>query len=274
MSALQAAAPATRARPSGKLRADVVAVTALGPAEREAMWRVFSRYYAEVSRPTFEADLDEKDDVILLSDSGDRSLQGFSTLKLFEETVSGRRCLAIFSGDTIVDEAYWGQRALHRRFIRYVVMHKLRRPHLEVHWFLITKGYKTYLLLARNFPSYWPRHSARTPPHEAVLLDRLARRKFGEAWKPERGVLEFAQAMGRLKEGVAPIDRALMQDPDVRYFAQRNPGHQRGDELCCLGRVDLELWAAFTWRLVRRTFARTGDRARRLWSLAAAALGG
>ncbi len=264
----------TSARASGRLRADVVAVRELAGAQRDAMWAVFSRYYAEVSRETFDADLDEKDDVILLSDSGDRSIQGFSTLKLYEETVSGRRCLAIFSGDTIVEEAYWGQRALHRRFIRYVVMHKVRRPHLEVHWFLITKGYKTYLLLARNFPAYWPRHSARTPPHEAVLLDRLARRKFGASWKPERGVLQFETCLGRLKEGVAPIDAALMSDPDVRFFTKQNPGHGRGDELCCLGRVDLELWTSFTLRLFRRMFSRTGERARRLWSVAAAALGG
>lgn len=274
MTVSSASAIALRAPASGRLRADVVSVRALDPAQREAMWSVFARYYADVSRATFDADLDDKDDVIVLSDSGDRSLQGFSTLKLYEETVSGRRCLAIFSGDTIVDEAYWGQRALHRRFIRYVVMQKLKRPHLEVHWFLITKGYKTYLLLARNFPAYWPRHSARTPPHEAVLLDRLARKKFGPAWRPERGVLQFDECLGRLKEGVAPIEASLLSDPDVRFFTKQNPGHGRGDELCCLGKVDLTLWVSFTARLFKRAFTRTGERVRRVVSVAAASLGG
>lgn len=263
---------APRARPTGRLRADVVPVAALSPAQRDAMWSVFARYYADVSRETFERDLAEKDDVIVLSDSGDRSVQGFSTLKLYRETVGGRRCLAIFSGDTIVAEAYWGQRALHRRFIRYVVTQKLRHPTLDVHWFLITKGYKTYLLLARNFPAHWPRHSASTPPHEAELLDRLARRKFGAAYKPERGVLQFERCQGRLKEGVAPIEATLLDDPDVRFFVQKNPGHAKGDELCCLGRVDLTLWAAFTARLLSRAWSRTGDRARRLWAVASAAL--
>jgi len=265
---------AVRQEPSGRLRADVVSVAAIDDATKTAMWRVFARYYADVARDAFELDLSEKDDVILLSDSGDGSVQGFSTLKVFEETIDGRRCLAIFSGDTIVEEAYWGQRALHRRFIRYVVMKKVSNPHLSVYWFLITKGYKTYLLLARNFPGYWPRHDSATPPIEGALLDRLAVRKFGEAWRPSLGVLKFERCIGRLKEGVAPIEASLLDDPDVRFFASKNPGHARGDELCCLGRVDLGLWFAFTARLFERTFRRTGDRARRIWAVAAAALSG
>lgn len=243
-----------RRLPSGRLSAEVVKVASLAPSDVDAMWSVFARYYAEVSREVFERDLAEKDELILLRDAGDRSIRGFSTLKVFEETIDGRRHLAIFSGDTIVEQAYWGQRALHRRFIRYVVGKKLQNPRAAVYWFLITKGYKTYLLLARNFPDYYPRHDAPTPAAEAALLDRLSRRKFGDAWKPALGVLQFERCAGRLAEGVAPIDPSLLEDPDVRFFAQKNPGHAHGDELCCLGRVDLKLWASFTARLLRRVF--------------------
>lgn len=251
---------------SGRLLGEVASVDRLDPETREAMWHCFSRYYEEVERAAFEADLSEKQRVILLRDSGDGSLQGFSTLKIYDLVHQGRRCVAIFSGDTIVEAAYWGQKALHRTFLRFVISQKLSRPHLPLYWFLITKGYKTYLLLARNFPEYWPRHERPTPSWEASLIDHLAREKFGDAWRPERGVLEFPRCAGKLRDGVAPLDEALLAAPDARFFAEKNPGHAGGDELCCIGKVDLRLYFAFSWKQLRRFASLTGGVARRVWA--------
>ena len=95
---------------TGKLIAIVKPVAALNADERSRMWSVFARYYAEVKHETFTQDLSEKNDVILLLDSGDRSIQGFSTIKVYEEQHKDRAFLAIFSGDTIVEEEYWAKR--------------------------------------------------------------------------------------------------------------------------------------------------------------------
>ncbi len=259
---------------TGKLIAIVKSVASLNADERSRMWTVFARYYAEVKHETFAQDLSEKNDVILLLDSGDRSIQGFSTIKVYEERHRERAFLAIFSGDTIVEEEYWGQKALHRRFVRYVVTEKLKRPFTPVFWFLITKGYKTYLLLARNFPEHWPRHTRATPSWEASLIDHLALRKFGKAYDPGRGVLRLAGDAPRLRDGVAPLDAQLLSAPDVRYFVDQNPGHARGEELCCIGRVDALLWLAFTGRLFKHVFQRTSLRARRVLAMATAGLFG
>ena len=66
---------------SGRLTSEVVPLDALHPTAVEEMWRVFSKYYTDVSREAFDLDLSQKNDVILLLDSGDMSLQGFSTLE-------------------------------------------------------------------------------------------------------------------------------------------------------------------------------------------------
>lgn len=257
---------------SGHLVARVVSVSALSAELREAMWRLFERYYADVTCERFQHDLSEKQEVILLFDSGDRSMRGFSTLLCYEDHHRGRRFVAVYSGDTVIDEAYWGQRALQRRFVRWVVLQKLRRPFTPVYWFLITKGYKTYLLLSRNFPNYWPRHDRPTPDWESSLIDHLARSRFGDAWKPELGVLRFDSSLGRLREGVASVDASIIAAPDARFFVEKNPGHAVGDELCCIGRVGLDLWGAFTLRLLRRALAGTKTRARRIWAAAMAVL--
>jgi hypothetical protein len=225
------------------------------------MWTVFRAYYADVRRADFDRDLDEKDHVILLRDSGDASLQGFSTLKVYDQLVQGRRVRAIFSGDTIVDAAYWGQSALHWTFLRFLVQQKLRSPATPLYWFLISKGYKTYLLLARNFPEHWPRHDRATPELAQALLDALSIGRYGDAYDRTRGVLSFPEPHGRLRTYVAPLTEAELAHPDVRFFAERNPGHVEGDELCCLGKVDL----AFVLRGAGRSLVRP-LRARRLAS--------
>ncbi len=257
-------------RRSGRLRAEVASIAALHPTAVDEMWRLFSQYYAEVARAQFEADLSRKDDVILLVDSGDGSLQGFSTLEVYRRRIRGRRFVAVFSGDTILEHAYWGQTALQSSFVRYVMKVKLSHPLEPVYWYLISKGYKTYLLLARNFASYYPRHDLPTPAFEQDILHLLSTDKYGPAYVPDEGVLRFEQCQGRLKPGVAPIDAGLLERADIRFFVARNPGHARGDELCCLGRVDLGLVLRFGSRLLSKWSAAWSRRMRRLWAGAAA----
>lgn len=240
------AVPASR-----KLAWRIRTIDELHPETVDAMWSLFSRYYADVARERFEADLREKDSVILLRDEG-RKLRGFSTLVHLEGEVDGEAFGAVFSGDTIIDHRFWGQTALQQAFFRHLVARKLKRPFRPLWWFLISKGYKTYLLLARNFPTYWPRHDRPTPPHELALLDALARAKYPDAWRPDLGILRFEEKLGRLRGSVAPIGARDLEDPHIRYFVERNPGHAAGDELVCAGRIDLALCTEFLSKMARK----------------------
>lgn len=236
----------------GALSAQTVSIGAVDHASREQMWSLFSRYYCESTRAVFERDLQAKHHVIVLREPTG-GIAGFSTLETWLQEVDGKKVAVIYSGDTVVDERYWGQTALQRAFLRYMVRGKLRHPFTPVYWFLISKGYKTYLLLSRNFLVYWPRHDASTPPFEAALLDALARRKFPQRWQPERGVLCHEAESGKLKPEVAPAEAQLLeQHPDVRFFVEKNPGHADGDELCCLGLVHPAQWLAYLAKLARR----------------------
>ena len=205
-----------------------------------------------MDRDRFERDLLGKQHVILLFDAADDALQGFSTLEVYTRTLEGRTFAVVYSGDTIIAPGYWGQTALGVAFVRFVLACKLRRPILPLYWFLISKGYKTFFLLSHNFPEYWPRHDQPTPARPAAILSYLATDKFGGAFLPARGILHFDPPLGRLRAGVAPIEPALLADPEVRFFVEKNPGHEQGDELCCLGRIDLRMGLFYLSRLVRR----------------------
>ena len=145
------------------------------------------------------------------------------------------------------------------------------RPLTPVYWFLISKGYKTYLLLSRNYTTYWPRHDKATPSWERTLIGHLATDKYGSSYRPATGVLRFEAREGRLKDGVAPVDPEALTHPDIRFFLQRNPGHVDGDELCCVGKVDMGLWTKFTGRLMTKAVTQTTRTARRIWAVATTA---
>lgn len=234
-----------------KLRARVVPVDALAPRDVDAMWALFERYYDCVDRSRFEADLSQKDHVIVLR-AADARLCGFSTLKRLSVTQDGTTHHAVFSGDTVVEQAYWGDRSLGVAFLRYLAWARLRHPLSPLWWILITKGYKTYLLMAHNFAEFWPRHDQPTPPDRRTLIDRLATHLFPEAWRADLGVVRFATPMGQLKAGVATIPAGLRErNPHVAFFDRHNPGWPHGDELFCVARMAWTMpltYALKAWR--------------------------
>lgn len=234
------------------LKVSIVPVSRIDEATRAAMWALFSDYYEAVTREKFERDLAGKDHVILVRSTADKSVQGFSTITTFESRVQGRRVIGVFSGDTIMGKAHWRQTVLQRGFLRYAMGVKLRHLRVPVYWFLISKGYKTYLLLARNFNEYWPRWDKPTPQWQAAVIDDFARRRFPDAWRPEVGLLKFAECEGRLKCDVAQVDDKARALPEVRFFEERNPGHADGDELCCLGRISFDQAASYVLKVARK----------------------
>lgn len=233
-----------------RLSAETRSVRTLDRATRVAMWALYRGTYDRADEARFLADLDQKDDVIIVRDALG-ALQGFTTLCCYRH--GGVR--VVFSGDTVIAAPFQGQTALQRAFVGYV-MRVVVRAREPVYWFLISKGYKTYLLLSRNFLEYWPRHDRPTPAAAQALLASLARERFGAAYRPEQGIVRFEPPGPRLEPGVAPLDPREADRPDIRFFEVHNPGWVNGDELCCIGRVDLAMGLNYVRRLVLRRVRR------------------
>jgi hypothetical protein len=215
---------------------------------RDACWAIFDRYYDNTDRARFERDLSEKRDVFLLWAEG--RIVGFSTVTV--EEVGG--VVSVFSGDTVIEHAYHGNTALQWAFFQYIAVTKLKNPHRTVAWFLISKGYKTYLLLAKNFVTFYPRRGVETPAWARQLIVTLASRRFGAALDPERLTLHFEADHEHLRPDVAPTEG--QQDPDIAFFVAANPKHATGDELCCIGVVDAKLMLTFPVRQVLKRWRR------------------
>ena len=224
----------------GRLAGLVVARADLSSFDRDSMFAILCTYFSGVCRVQFDADLAEKDRVIVLRDRNDGQIQGFSTMVRMEVSIDGRNVVAFFSGDTIVARQYWGESVLSRlwgqtvfaEFDRIAVL----RPSTQVYWFLICSGYKTYRFLPVFFRQFYPNPKQETPEAMKHVIDSLARARYGSRYDVVSGVVRLENATP-LRPGVADMTEPRLRDPIVSFFAEKNPGHARGDELACLTEI-------------------------------------
>jgi hypothetical protein len=234
-----------------QLVAQTVRIKKLKRDEIEKMYNLFNEYYDNHSLQTFEHDLFEKNHVILLRDKKDKSLQGFSTLLRVPLKKSGKNVLGVYSGDTVIRKEYWGSGALGIEFLKYLWKLKMKRPGTAVYWFLISKGYKTYLLMAKNFAHHYPRYDEVTPPEYKALMNDFYSQKFGEHYHPESGIISYEGKSCALKEHVADITPDLLSNPKVAFFQKQNPKWADGHELTCIAKMTV--WMPFKYAL-KKTF--------------------
>jgi hypothetical protein len=236
------------------LRSAVLDVRSLDKAVRDSMFSLFSRCYAATSTDRFERDLSEKDSVILLCGPGG-AICGFSTLVTFPFRHEGRDLRIVFSGDTIIDRAYWGSQTFSSAWIRHIGKLARQAPELPLYWLLIVKGHRTYRYLPAFGIKFVPDWRGIEDSRLMNLRDSVARARFGEAYDAETGLVRHAHPQGHLAAEYADISERELKRVDVRYFLERNPGHAQGDELVCLCELGADNMRPLTRRLFEQGFA-------------------
>jgi hypothetical protein len=237
-----------------KLKAKTFLVSKVTDSYLDEMFCLFKKYYENVDENKFKNDFRSKDKVIVLTDI-DKNLRGFSTIKRINIDIERKKVHGIFSGDTVLDSNFWGGNELAIEFFKNVVKEKLKKPNKELYWFLISKGYKTYLLLANNFETYYPRFDRPIPLKELEILHLFAKAEYGNLYEEKSMLLKTAGKHDRLKYTVAPINEALKaKNPKIAFFEKMNPSWKDGDELCCIGAVDAGLVKKFCYRSMVKKF--------------------
>ncbi len=222
-----------------QLTSKTIKISSLRPNQIHEMFAIFEKFYDNVSLDRFKSDLSNKSRVILLL-TQKKEIKGFSTLDEFDLDLHNKNYRILYSGDTIISSEYWGTPVLTLAFLKYMTLLKLRFPTRPVWWFLISKGYKTYLLLANNFLNYYPRLDKETPNEHKDLIAALSEKIYPGKFNHKTGIIEFRSGEHeKLKEYVAPITKELKTKyPKIAFFDEQNPNWKNGDELSCIGEVD------------------------------------
>jgi len=226
-----------------------VPVVALDDGTRNRMARLYLASYDGSSQALFLDDLAAKDEVLLVHSAGE--LIGFTTLRVFEHEWQGRRIRVIYSGDTVVERAHWGQQVLAFAWISRMGELKRELPDTPLMWLLLVKGHRTFRYLPVFGKSFYPHWSVDRSDLKP-LADALALEMFPDDYNAETGVVEFAESHGHLNPQIALPAPEELDREGVRFFLQRNPGFQRGHELVCLCEVEEHNMKPLTLRLFRK----------------------
>lgn len=220
--------------PLPKIRSRTLRRERLSDIQIDEMFELFQQYYANADRERFRSDLNEKSHVIMYFVSG--RVAGFSTLiaRSFAETGKAR---FLFSGDTVLRKDIWGMKRLKVDFGLFVLKQRFFHPFNPFYYMLISKGFKTYLLIRKNLRRSYPNCFEPTPETHQKMVDFFYRKKFGDEYHAEEGLIRYHSLRDSVKGGVADPTLEQLKDPDIAYFVKRNPRYAEGEELACIAEV-------------------------------------
>ena len=235
-----------------KQRKDITLDECLG------MYELFKVYYQNTPFSQFLEDFSNKTGAHIAKRKSDGKVVGFSTGVARTIEVDGKPTRILFSGDTVMSKEYWGTSAFPQSFFRWLLSERLRHPTLPMYWFLISMGYRTYLILANNFYKYYPNIDGDDPQLRDVAF-AAADNIFPGALNRETGLLDFGEDACALSDFVTPITDKERAVPKIAFFESRNPGWAQGDEMACVGSMD---WVSFGRVILdaRRTLFKKGTR--------------
>lgn len=199
------------------------------------MYAIYAQYYENTNFPLFLKDFSNKHGAILIFHPKTARIVGFSTMAVHQFEFGHQRYTFVFSGDTVIEREFWGTRALQASFAKLLIKLRFQYPMDEFYWLLISKGYKTYLLMANNNYTYYP-NLENKHQHLAPVVEYYCKKFFPQYYCELTKLLNFGEDYQPLKGDVAPITHQMrIENPKIDYFAQLNPTWEQGTELPCIG---------------------------------------
>lgn len=236
----------------------ILPIKNLTPEQIKVMYSLMMQYYENVSESNFIKDLEKKQKVILLLNQK-KEIKGFSTITQEELVVDQKPFLALFSGDTVLDKDHWGNGALEMAFGRYLIQVKLLNLFQPVYWFLISKGYKTYLLMANNFSTHYPHYKKSTPDEFKKIMYSYYHKQFKNCYNPDENRIYFnTEKTYHLKSKIADIKEEHRLNPKISFFEKVNPQWKSGVELACVAEVTLWVPIKYLFKWIRKALNKYG----------------
>jgi hypothetical protein len=221
---------------------------ALSRASWEEIWLLTAEFF-DVEREYAEAELRRRQTIALFRMND--ALLGMAAIDTYPAEFRGRKIAVISTTHVLIRENWRGRNLVQKLGLRTFLAARLRFPLRPIYWFFDTFSYKSYLLLPRNFRTFWPRRDAPTPEPQAALIDQLATQTYGPAWRPARGVA-VRSGQKRLRATAAPLMLPPDAAPELEFFARANPGHAEGDMLLCLCPLTASNWLTLARKALQR----------------------
>ena len=213
-----------------------------------------------VNSDTFRRVLLTYDRAIILRERLDGSLRGMSLLGKDVINHKGQKVVTLKFGLAFCHNYYQGG-----PYLYYVIIYHIMKAlicHRTSKVYILSKlfSYKSYVSLINMCKQVYPIHDKEIPEFEKDLLQRFAMSICfdGETYNPETFILE--REMSRVKSHVAKITTCDLENPHIRFFAERNPGWTKGHCLFCISEVTWTSLIKAIWKSIKRAIkGRKGD---------------
>ncbi|MBQ4077864.1 hypothetical protein IJD15_01615 [bacterium] len=221
------------------LRSSVLNINELTNTDIDTMFNLMNEYYENIQKTNFVSDLSKKKQVILLKDEEKNEIKGFTSIVLYDVEIENIKIKLLFSGDTVIHKDYWSNTDLMPVWIKNALNLK-KEFNEKLYWLLMSKGYKTYKYLSAFYNEFYPRYNKQTPIFEQQIIN-----KFGEMFYPEKfdktsGLIIMNKAKDYLKNEFSQIPKEKLTDPNIQFFANKNPEFYKGNELVCVTELAVE----------------------------------
>jgi hypothetical protein len=205
--------------------------------EREEIYLLLCTYFDGVQRNSFDSHLDQSNWVMLIREIGSGVLRGFSSFHLYETWFNGEPIAVVQSRDTAVDPCGWPNSVLPRAWMAVArTLHQEYR-HRSLYWLLLCSNYRTF----RSSATLWRQFYPKPDSHAATmvwpeLVENLLESCDDVRYDRERNIATLAHGW-QLRDSLQRIPPPRAKDPDIRFFADRNPGYSQGQRLVCLTEI-------------------------------------
>jgi hypothetical protein len=232
----------------------IKSINDISDADIQEMHHIFIKYYNHTDLNTFTRDIRNKQYVLLITHPVSGIIVGFTTIAIINLTYKRKNVLGLFSGDTILEKEFWGSRRWQLTWVWFCLKLKVMNFRVPFFWLLISKGYKTYLLMANNFNHYYPRLD-REDEQLADIVDLYCEQLFPGQYIKELRILDFGDKYQSLQSHVAEISSHLKENhPKIKYFEELNPDWRRGTELPCVGVINIPVVISFAKKVIAEKF--------------------
>jgi len=196
----------------------------------EDLWNLYSPHHNVEKHEFHERIYQKMDHVTRYFDKTSGELIGMTAVRHQDFTLSnGMNIHTVYSGMSYINPIYRGLHLLPRTLSHYGMKLKLKNIFGHVYLWSDAISYKPYVLMARSTKVFYPSRKFKTPTHIGELINLVGSKFYGESFDPATGVV--IKDSNRLKDYVAPINEVDLQDPDILFYTQKNPGYKNGNGL-------------------------------------------
>lgn len=218
------------------------------PETLEELWNFYSQYAQFVDKHIWKKFLFESDQIVTIRDK-DHSIKGCSTIIEHIVRWKKRRYGLIYTGLTSYHPEFRGKQFTQRVGFQSFLKFKLKHPFTPAYWLVFSSTYKSYLLVSRNFFTFWPSQRENFPERESFLIRDIMEKRFHQDWNPETGIIP---GHGQLCFYEEPRNSSTSTtNSDIDFFHKKNPGIKQGDAVVCIAPLSLRNWMKIMLRALR-----------------------